>query len=186
MNFDERTTHNYLSTNHEIPPLYGLRKDHKSVPEGDEEKGPPQRPVCGAMVASNYRISHFISQIIRPIIDQAEEPCTSREDLLSKIEHINESEDLEDCIIGSMDVKALYPSIDIEFSVDRCVEMILNSSIEFKNVNIMEVGLYLALCVNGENLAEAGLENFCPTKKRSKGRPPKITSSGVIDDKDKR
>ena len=139
-----------------------------------------------AVVASNYRISHFISQIIRPIIDQAEEPSTSTEDLLSRIEHVNENEDIEDCVIGSMDVKALYPMIDIEFSVDRCAEMIFESNVEFKNIDVEEVGLYLALTVDRDKLIDAGLEKFCPTRKTSRGRPPTITGSGVNDNKEKR
>ena len=187
MNFGDRAPHDYQSVNHDIPyPRYGLRKDHKSVPGGDEEKGPPQRPVCGAVVASNYQISHFISQSIRPIIDQAEEPSTSTEDLLSRIEHVNENEDIEDCVIGSMDVKALYPMIDIEFSVDRCAEMIFESNVEFKNIDVEEVGLYLALTVDRDKLIDAGLEKFCPTRKTSRGRPPTITGSGVNDNKEKR
>ena len=136
MNFDKRVSNVFEASNNEIPPLYGLRKDHKYVPPGQEEKGPPQRPVCGAVVASNYRISHFISSIIRPIIEEAEEPCNSTEDFLSRIEKVNNEEDLEGCIIGSMDVTALYPSIDIEFSVDKCVELIQQSNVQFNHVNL--------------------------------------------------
>ena len=42
MNFEKRVTQNFMTENNEIPPLYGLRKDHKEVPEGEEEKGPPR------------------------------------------------------------------------------------------------------------------------------------------------
>ena len=70
MKFEKRLTQNFITENNEIPPLYGLRKDHKEVPEGEEEKGPPQRPVCGAVVASNFRLSHFISTILQPITQQ--------------------------------------------------------------------------------------------------------------------
>ena len=41
MKFEKRLTQNFITENNEIPPLYGLRKDHKEVPEGEEEKGPP-------------------------------------------------------------------------------------------------------------------------------------------------
>ena len=46
-----------------------------------------------------------------------------------------------------MDVTAFYPSIDIDFSVERCVEMIYESEVQFKNVNVNELGLYLSLYV---------------------------------------
>ena len=85
MNFDKRVSNAFEASNNDIPPLYGLRKEHKRVTAGEEEKGPPQRPVCGAVVGSNYRISHFISSIILPVIEEAEEPCNSTEDFLSRI-----------------------------------------------------------------------------------------------------
>ena len=62
MKFNKKVANNFVTENNEIPPLYGLRKDHKTIPAGDEEKGPPQRPVCGAVVASNYRL-HITSFI---------------------------------------------------------------------------------------------------------------------------
>ena len=83
--------------------------------------------MCGAVVASNYRMSHFISSILQPVIQQAKHPCSSTEDMLSRVRVINETVDLTNCVIGSMDVKALYPSIDIDFAVDKCVEMIVES-----------------------------------------------------------
>ena len=76
MKFDKKVAHNFISENNEIPPLHGLRKDLKNVSAGEEEKGPPQRPVCGAIVASNYRLSHFISTILQPVIQQAKHPST--------------------------------------------------------------------------------------------------------------
>ena len=71
------------------------------------------------MVASNYRMSHFISTILQPVIQEAKHPCHSTEDMLSRVKRINETVDLSNCIIGSMDVKALYPSIDIDFAVEK-------------------------------------------------------------------
>ena len=117
MNFEKRVAQNFMTENNEIPPLYGLRKDRKEVPEGEEEKGPTQRPVCGAVVASNCRLCHFISKILQPIIQQQNYPCSSTEDMLSRVRKVNEEIDLKNCVIGSMDVKALYPSIDIDFEV---------------------------------------------------------------------
>ena len=82
LNFDNWVTKNYQTSNNTIPLLDSLRKDHNIVQEGT-----PQRPVCVAIVASNYRISHYISNIIRPIIDMVYEPCNITEDLLSRIEY---------------------------------------------------------------------------------------------------
>ena len=72
--------------------------------------------------------------------------------MLSRVKLVNETVDLTDCVIGSMDVKALYPSIDIDFAVEKCVEMIIESDVKFQNVNTDELGLYLSLTVDKRDL----------------------------------
>ena len=178
MKFDKKVAHNFISENNEIPPLYGLRKDHKDVPAGEEEKGPPQRPVCGAVVASNYSLSHFISTILQPVIQQAKHPCNSTEDMLSRVREINETVNLDNCVIGSMDVKALYPSIDIDFATEKCVDMITENDTSFDNINTDELGLYLALTVDKDELARADLTKYSATRKRT-GKEPTITGCGM-------
>ena len=66
LNVKTRLANNYQSTNNEVPRLYGSRKDHKVF--DDDIIGPPTRPVCGAVTASNYRMSHFLTQLIKPLI----------------------------------------------------------------------------------------------------------------------
>ena len=166
MKMEKGVAQNFVTENNEIPPLYGLRKDHKSVPAGEEEKGPPQRPVCGAVVASNYRLSHFVSSILQPVIQQAKHPCNSTEDMLSRVKVVNETVNLEKCIIGSMDVKALYPSIDIDFATEKCVEMIQKREVSFRNVNSKELGLYLSLTMSEKELEEAGIRKYYAKRKR--------------------
>ncbi|CAI9737260.1 Hypothetical predicted protein [Octopus vulgaris] len=113
----KRTAKNFQAWNNDIPALYGLRKDHKGFT--DPIAGPPTRPVCGANIASNYRISYFLSMIIRPIIRMSPDVCDSTEDLLSRISDCNKTCDLTGCIVGSMDVVSLYPSIDVDFAVEK-------------------------------------------------------------------
>ena len=93
MKGDDRTTNNFQSTNNMTPPVYGLRKDHKDFE--DVNKDPPTRPVCGAVVASNYRISHFLSMIFRPLIKESVDVCESTEDLLSRIRECNQQQNLD-------------------------------------------------------------------------------------------
>ena len=176
MKGDDRMTNNFQSTNNMIPPIYGLRKDHKMFE--DASKGPPTRPVCGAVIASNYRISHFLSMILRPLIKESVDVCESTEDLLSRIRECNQQQNLDKCIVGSMDVKALYPSIDIKFSVEKCEQMLCESSIEFRHIDINELGLFLSLTTSKEELETKNIYNYCPTR-NSKGRAPTLVSSGT-------
>ena len=43
-----RIKNNMISNDSSVAPLYTLRKDHKDC--SDEYRGPPVRPVCGAVV----------------------------------------------------------------------------------------------------------------------------------------
>ena len=69
----------FQATNNAIPPEYGQRKDHKVF--NDVIKGPPTRPVCGAVSSCNFRISYYFSNILKPFIALAEEACNISEDI---------------------------------------------------------------------------------------------------------
>ena len=144
----------------------------------DVIKGPPLRPVCGAIVSSNMRISYFLSSILRPVIALSDDVCDSTDDMLSRVERCNE-QDLTNCIVDSMDVDALYPSIDIEFAVEKCMELLIKSGIQFKNVDTGELGLFLMYNDSEENLQRAGLLQHCPQRKNKLGRTPLFTASGT-------
>ena len=60
--------------------------------------------------------------------------------MLGKVKRINEEVDLRNCVIGSMDVKALYPSIEIDFAVDKCIEMIIKSESNFEKNRYRRTG----------------------------------------------
>ena len=143
------------------------------------------RPVCGAIVACNNCISHFLSMILKPVIKSAQEVCECTEDLLSLVEGCNETNDLTTSIIGSMDVTAFYPSIDVEFAVNKCIELINESYVEFQNVDLDELSLFLMLMTSKESLQSNDVLKFCPTRK-SKGRTQTLTASGINNKPEKR
>ena len=95
MKANDRVRQNFHALNNDIPPIYGLRKDHKP---GDNP--PPLRPVCGAVTSCNSRISYFLAQFLTPILQDAETTCESSEDLIAKLNECNEKIDMADCCIG--------------------------------------------------------------------------------------
>ena len=89
----------------------------------DPVKIPPTRPVCAANSAYNSKLSHIMCNILRPIWQNNEYACENTEDLLAEITTLNNSDSLkDDIIIGSLDVKSLYPSLNIDATVDVMVE----------------------------------------------------------------
>ena len=63
------------SSNVEPPNLYGLKKTHKDMAPGQEEAGPPVRPVFGVMEAPNARLSSFLSRVIRDYVEVVTNHC---------------------------------------------------------------------------------------------------------------
>ena len=84
-----------------------------------------------------------------------------------------------------MDVKALYPSIDIDFATEKCVEMITKSNTSFENINTDKLDLYLALTVDQDELERTDLMKYSATRKRT-GKRPTITACGVREKEEER
>merc|ERR1712240_688796 len=106
--------------------------------------------------------------------------CDSTEDIMSEIEELNENvkvEENEKLIVGSLDVKALYPSLDISFSAKVVSEEFILSkvSMDIESIDYRELGLYLVLSVDEKELRDCQLYDYCPTRVSNKGRKPTIT-----------
>ena len=147
-------------TNVPPPAKYGIRKDHKNVPN------PPVRPVCSAKQAPSSRLGHFLSRIINNYADCEENntECRSNEEMRAAFEAFNrlDEETRTKCKIISMDVKALYPSMSWPEIVKAVKEMIMNSKMEIMNVDWVELGKYLAVMMTREEIEAEGLSHVIP------------------------
>ena len=169
MRSSDRVRNNFVSVNNKVPPIYGLRKDHKAY--DDPREGPPTRPICGAKIASSRKISNFLSMILKPFLKASPTSCESTEDLQSQVNLANSTGKLDKAIIGSMDAKALYPSLDVDFAVEKCLEIIMESDAEFNNIDTDELGLFIALTSMNDNPVPTAVQNVCPTRLKRQGKP---------------
>ena len=180
----EMATH---STNTPAPPMYGLRKDHKVIV--DATKGPPVRPVCGANQAPNSRLGNFISRIVNDFADRAgiKTECRSSEEMRAAFEEYNDGSPSirKECAVISMDVKALYPSMEWEEIITSVKELIEQSEDEVKNVDYTEVGKYLAVTMSREEVTREGLSNVIPKRKVETGREISVAYLCNKDNEDK-
>ena len=110
----ERIKSNLRSRNSEYAVLSSLRKDHKN--SEDQTSGPPGRPLCAGNGGYNHRFSHLLCMILQDVTEDELTECENTEDLKAKFEEVNEKGISSSTIIGSMDVKALYPSLDIAYN----------------------------------------------------------------------
>ena len=106
--------------------------------------------------------------------------------MIAEIERINREGIEEDFILGSADVKALYPSLDIPFTIEVVGKMFMNSSVCLENIDYEEVGIYIALNKTEEEIKKLAMDRWCPKKTHRKGPPLKMTGNGMEINKEKR
>ena len=149
--------------------------------------GPPTRPVCSGEKAYNKKLSHIMSTLLREVWRGEETTCENTEELLANIEEINNnrSERRGEIVVGSLDVKALYPSLDVDHAAEIVEKVLVESDLEFDGINNKELGLYLSLNYNEEELDTMNIKEYCPTRKKKKGKP-KITGKAQSNDEEKR
>ena len=165
--------------------LYSLRKDHKPIEEGQEVRGPKTRPVCGCRDCGTKRISYLLCQILRPLISESKTQCSSTQELLSAIDALNENENTlveENWIVGSLDIEALFPSLDVAVCAEIAGRVLFESTIEFRNLQWKEIMMYLRFMLTDEELEQKGLQGYTPQRKTRRGRPPLFTASGSCAD----
>ena len=148
------------------------------------DDGPPTRPVCDVTDGVSRRFSYLLSNILAEVC-YGDTVCGSTEEMLASIKSANDQGIEEGHVVGSMDVKALYPSLDVEETARIVCEEFRKMETEVVGVDYEELGLYLALCVEREELERIGIGDICPTRANS-ARKPEITASGIQKQKNKR
>ena len=111
-----------------IPMLSLLIKDHKPV---GEDGMPASRPVCGAAKSINGELSEYLSIVLESMIATMEtEEVISGEELRATIDQVSRILSQRDeprygYCLGSLDVKALYPSLNIKECGEICAKRFL-------------------------------------------------------------
>ena len=180
----DRFRSNMITRNSPYAPLYTLRKDHKKY--DNENDGPPVRPVCGADSTYNYKLSHLITKVLERVIYEENTTCESTEEILAEFNSLNTQGVCEGFVLGSADVKALYPSLDIPFTVEIVGEMFFKSNVMIENEDYEEAGLYVALNKTEVEINSLYIKDWCPKRKNKRGPRLKITGNGVILEKEER
>ena len=115
-----------------------------------------------------------MSRVINDYCEDAEinTECKSSEEMRASFEEYNkkEAETRKNSKIISMDVKALYPSMDWGEIIISVREMVEESKREIEDVNWHELGKYLAVTMSKEEIEKEGLIHVIPTRKEETGR----------------
>ena len=77
--------------------------------------------------------------------------CDSTEDMLAAIRHANNTNVTKsNSVVGSLNVKALYPSLELDFAIDIVCKVFYKFVITIQGVDHQESGLYLSFSRSGE------------------------------------
>ena len=170
------------------PILALLLKDHKEVKEGCD---PKTRPVCGASRSINGEISEWVS-VILDAVNSASDPVEniSTEELLSHVDDLvlrlnQDGMPSEGICVGSLDVKDLYPSLNIVESAKICGAAVKNSELEFEDVDWTWATLYIALNMQQNQINQEKLQDLVPRRVAKRGRRPTVLSAKDDEKKDR-
>lgn len=111
--------------------------------------------------------------------------CISTEEMIAEMKKVNSVQVDNDLVVGSADVKALYPSLDMDFTIEKVCDVFFESDIQGEGVDYEEVGLYLAINIEPEVLQRLNIADVCPSRKSKRGPKPTITASGAEEKKEK-
>ena len=160
-----RVRNNLTSKDSPLAPVYTLRKDHKAYLSAVE--GPPVSPVCGVASSGNEKLSWLLITFFSKLWedDRGGSICLSTDEMLAEVDRVNRGIPSTPIVIGSADVKASYPSLDIDFTIEKVCETFASSTIYVEGVEYKHLGLYLALNVTKQELASKRLTYLCPTRR---------------------
>ena len=158
-----------------------VAKTHKDPgPDGT----PKSRPIVGASKGLTTSLGELLSDILDPVAKTVEDPreAQSTEELMRSIQETNvtlEQQKVEDCLVASMDVEALYPSIDQVAASKIVKEEYIRSDVEVKDVDWRMVALYLAVTVPEEELVREGIFHLVARKRKNKGRKTTVRNPKI-------
>ena len=176
--------------NNEIASLNQLVKTHKT--------NLCTRPVCRAPVkqATTGGLTEIACDIISPFAEEADKirrtEITSTEDLCSEMKMANErimKDGLRrgpfqrdgNLVIGSKDVNAMYPEMDIDVVAEETRLEIQESDLEIE-VNTGEMALFLACSMTQEEIDGEGLTDLVHSRRHKRGPRPGLTCKAITGD----
>ena len=141
-----RCVDNSGSEAEDVPWVKFLPKTHKAVQPGGH---PQSRPVVSAATGLFSRAGDIIADYLEPLVQTTVpryEDISTEEVLaqLGKAETSVRDNGLTDTMVGSLDVKSLYPSLNQEASAEAVEKFILESKVETDRVDWRAAQMYLA------------------------------------------
>ena len=99
------------------------------------------------------------------LLEGEETHCDSTIGMLDSIENLNRSGKVKSTtVIGSLDVDALYPSLDIKKCARVFRDKLFNSTLSFPGLSWKDIALYLVMHMSKREIKKEGIEKYVPVK----------------------
>ena len=173
-----RSFDNAGSEAEDAPMVKILPKMHKPP---TSQGHPESRPVVTAQTGILSRAGDVLADFIGPIIlvntPRLEDQST--EEVLYQLEEAQRSiveSGTVDAMVGSLDVKSLYPSLDQDHAAELVSQLVLESKASLKGVNYRCVQTFIASNLTEKEVEDQGLQHLLPEQLHKKGRKPGPTT----------
>ena len=147
-------------------------------------KRPKVRGVCDASEAYNSKLSYVMCLILNELTNGVT-VCQSTEEMIAAINESNSTLP-SNIVIGSMDVVSLYPSLNIESSIEIVKRTFIESNLIIEGINDEDLGLYISLNLSQEEIDKNRWKSYCPIRKGRRGQRPTMTGNATSSSMQKR
>ena len=168
---------NLLSHACDPPVLRALAKTHKAP---NKEGLPKSRPIVGASRGLTTPLGEILSDLLEPVARARVKTweAQSTEEVLRKISEANsrlEREGIKEVMVGSLDVEALYPSIDQKEGPRIVAREVLKSNVDIGNINYHLAVVYLGTTMSRARQVREGVAHLIPPRKAKTRRGRRVT-----------
>ena len=177
MNY-ERCIDNCGSTAHDVPGLRLMPKVHKPPSQDGLLQS---RPVVSAAAGVSSRAGDQMADFLTPVV-AAQYPRMedlSTEEVMMQLReaqvHMKDTK-ARNTMAGSLDVRALYPSLDQEGSARIVADFVKKTPTKIEGIDYQYAQIFIASNMDLHELKKDGLLSLVPKRKKKKGpRPGKTT-----------
>ena len=163
----------------DVPNLKILPKVHKALgPQGH----PQSRPVVTAASGLSSRAGDMIADFLEPMVNMVRPRLEERstEEVLSQLQEAEtrmRDDGVVDSMVGSLDVAALYPSLDHEGAAEEVAKMIMKSQVSLAGIDWRAAQTFLASNLSEDQVKAEGLKSLVPNRLKARGKRPGNTTN---------
>ena len=169
---------NVGSETEDAPVLKIVPKTHKKPTEAGH---PASRPIVAAATGISSRAGDIMADVLGPLILMTgpRHEDQSTEEVIAQLEGAQAAVQESGCVdtmVGSLDVSALYPSLDQEQASEIVAQLVRESPVKFANVNYRCAQTFLASHYSELELKSQDIHHLVPARLHKGGRRPGPTT----------